>query len=145
MTFKSFLILAVVCWISHTTFAQSEVYGMTIITEEVSNEITTMVKSQSVTTIKSIKPKKQLLMKADLYPNPSNLGNVRLSVENLPDEPVFIQIFNDSHELIQEGVINGRLGASVEHTLKFPDSSGNYSIKLSDSDKILQNLELRIL
>lgn len=145
MTLKPFLTLALICWISHTTFAQSEIYGMTIITEEVSNEITTMVNSTSVITTETIKPTKKLLLKADLYPNPSNLGNVRLLIENLPNEPVFIQIFNDDNELIKEGVINGGYGASIEHTLKFPDTSGNYSIKLSDSDKILQNLELRIL
>ena len=112
---------------------------------EVTKEITEITTSEKKVTTHKIQQEKPLELKAEIWPNPSNLGKVRLSVENLPNAPLFIQIFNDRDELIQEGVINGSYGASLHHTRSLPDTSGTYSIKLSDTNKVIQNLELEIL
>ena len=147
MTSKILLTLTFLGFLNCLALAQSSTLGMTVVTEEVSNEMTEIIKSEKkVTTRKFQKqPPKPLTLKADVWPNPSNLGKVRLSIENLPAEPLFIQIFNEREELIQEGVINGTLGASLQHTLELPSSSGTYSIKLSDDEKIVKDLELEIL
>ena len=141
--FLQTFILLLMC--SVYSFAQNSTIGMTVVTEEVTKEITEIVKSEKKVTTRKFSPKKQLVLQANIWPNPSNLGKVRLSVENLPEEPLFIQIFNDKDELIQEGVINGSYGASLNHTLNLPDTSGTYSIKLSDTNKIIKNLDLEIL
>lgn len=126
-------------------FSQSSTSDLLLVTEEISKEITNVVTEQKTTTTRIMEPKKDLMLKASLWPNPSNIGKVRLSVENLPSNPLFIQIFNEELELIQEGIINGSAGASLHHTLSLPDTSGTYSIKLSDENKIITDLELEIL
>jgi len=120
---------------------QNSSVGLTIVSEE----ITEIVTSEKKIITRTKQPAKKLNLRAAIWPNPSNLGKVRLSVENLPEEPVFIQIFNDKLELIQEGVINGTKGSSLHHTLSLPDASGTYSIKLSDANRIIKDLELEIL
>lgn len=127
------------------TYGQSSSGDLTIVSEEITKEITEIVTSEKKITTRKLEPTKKMLLKASLWPNPSNIGKVRLSVENLPKEPLFIQIFNDKSELIQEGVIQGSEGSSLNHTLSLPDASGKYSIKLSDANSILKDLALEIL
>ncbi|MEM6319185.1 MAG: hypothetical protein AAF960_16040 [Bacteroidota bacterium] len=118
---------------------------MTIVTEELNQEITKIIKTDKKLTREEILPTAPLTLKASVFPNPSNLGKVRLSLEHLPEEPLFIQIFNQDDELIQEGVIRGTLGSSLNHTLSLPNASGTYKITLSDTQKILKDMELEIL
>ena len=99
---------------------------------------------KKVTTL-IIEPKNTSKFKADIWPNPSNLGKVRLSLENLPKGPLFIQVFNDQAELIQEKIIDGAERNSLHHTLSLPDTSGTYSVKLSDNNRIIKDLILEIL
>lgn len=127
------------------SFAQTSTAGISVVTEEVTKEITEVINSEKTVMPKAVSPKRQLELQAKIWPNPSNLGKVRLSVENLPEEPLFIQIFNDKDELIQEGTINGPRGARLNHTLNLPNRSGTYSIKLSDTYKVIKDLDLEIL
>ena len=145
MTSKYLHLVVLLLMCSVYSYAQTSTVGMTVVTEEVTKEISEIIKSEKKVTTRTINPKKQQALKAEIWPNPSNLGKVRLSVENLPEEPLFIQIFNDQDELIQEGVINGSQGASLNHTLNLPDTSGTYTIKLSDTKKIIKQLNLEIL
>jgi len=138
--FSQTFILLLMC--SVYSFAQTSTVGMTVVTEEVTKEI---IKSEKKIITRKVSPKKQGSLQANIWPNPSNMGKVQLSVENLPEEPLFIQIFNDKDELIQEGVINGTSGASLNHTLNLPDSSGTYTIKLSNNIKDIKDLNLEIL
>ena len=146
MTHRRLFTLMMTLLATGCLFGQASTRGMTIVTEEINKEITKIVTSETKKTTRTIeKAPEELILKAEVWPNPSNLGKVRLSLENLPETPLFIQIFNDEEELIQEGVINGTLGASLQHTLTLPDTSGTYSIKLSDPQKIIKDLELQIL
>lgn len=145
MTSKFFHSIILVLMFSVCSNAQTSTAAISIVTEEVSKEITEIVKSEKKVTTKTIRPIVKKGLQATIWPNPSNLGKVRLSVENLPEEPLFIQIFNGKDELIQEGVISGSQGASLNHTLTLPDTSGNYSIKLSDTYKVIKQLDLEIL
>ena len=125
--------------------AQSNTIGMTVVTEKVTKEIREITVAENLLVDQKSNKDKYSAFKAEVWPNPSNLGKVRLSVKSLPGDPLFIQIFNHKEELVQEGVIQGDLGADLEHTLKLPDLPGNYSIKLSNMDKVLKALALEIL
>ena len=131
-------------WIN-ITITQSNTIGMTVVTEKVTKEITKITAAENLVVDQKSNTDKYSAFKAEVWPNPSNLGKVRLSVKSLPGDPLFIQIFNHKEELVQEGVIQGALGVDLEHTLKLPDLPGNYSIKLSNTDKILKDLALEIL
>ena len=127
-------------FLSYTTFtiAQSNAIGMAIVTKEITA-------ADNLLFVQANEEDKPATFKAEIWPNPSNLGKVRLSVENLPSDPLYIQIFNHKEELVQEGIIQGILGEKLEHTLTLPDVSGHYSIKLSNTHKLLKNLSLEIL
>ncbi len=127
------------------TIAQSNTIAMTVVTEKVTKEIKEITTAENLSGTEQINTEKYNEFQAEVWPNPSNLGKVRLSVKNLPGDPLFIQIFNHKEELIQEGVIQGALGADLDHILKLPDLPGNYSIKLSNTDKLLKDLALEIL
>lgn len=136
--FKSFYVFFFFFSYATFTIAQSNAIGMATLTKEIiaSNNL-------SPTPIEAVE--KPAAFKAKIWPNPSNLGKVRLSVENLPSAPLYIQIFNHKEELIQEGIIQGVLGKNLEQTLTLPDDSGHYSIKLSNTHKLLKDLSLEIL
>ncbi len=123
------------------SFGQNSKVDLTVVTEAMSKEISKIVATQKKITTNT----KELTLEASIWPNPSNIGKVRLSVENLPKGPLFIQIFNGESELIQEGEINGPKGASLHHILNLPDTTGSYSIVLSDYSKIIKDLDLEIL
>lgn len=127
------------------SYGQNSLVDLSIITEEISKEITEIVTTKKKISTKSTELPAPLVLKASVWPNPSNIGKVRLSIENLPEAPLFIQIFNYKSELIQEGTIDGPRGASLHHILNLPDTSGRYSIKLSDENKIIKDLKLEIL
>ncbi|MFK7979978.1 MAG: hypothetical protein AB8G86_08355, partial [Saprospiraceae bacterium] len=111
---------------------------------KVTKEITKITAAENTLAIEQ--PATVTTLEASIWPNPSNLGKVRLSLENLPGDPLFIQVFNDKEELVQEGLIQGALGTKLEHTLDLPNvTSGNYSIKLSNTQKLLKDLSLEIL
>lgn len=124
------------------SFGQNSTIDLAFVTEEISKEVVTTEKKLNGETRKALTG---LKLKATLWPNPSNIGKVRLSVENLPKQPLFIHIFNDKSELIQEGEIKGPEGTSLHQILILPDTSGTYSIKLSDASKIIKDLKLEIL
>ncbi len=144
-TLKHFYAFFFVLSCTNCIMAQSSTIGMTVVTEKVTKEITAISANENLIVDPKNDPDKYSAFKAEVWPNPSNLGKVRLSVKSLPGDPLFIQIFNHKAELVQEGVIKGALGADLEHTLKLPDLPGNYSIKLSNKDKILKDLALEIL
>jgi len=102
-------------FISYATFtiAQSNAIGIAVLTKEVTA-------SNNLLLVPAEKVDKPSAFKAKIWPNPSNLGKVRLSVENLPSDPLYIQIFNHKEELVQEGIIQGNLGQNLEHTLTLP-------------------------
>jgi len=126
--------------------AQSNTLGMTVVTEQVTKEIEKITAAEKLLIIEQNTPNQYPTFKAEIWPNPSNLGKVRLSMENLPSDPLFIQVFNDKEELVQEGMIQGDSGDKLEHTLDLPDvAAGNYSVKLSNTQKLLKDLNLEIL
>ncbi len=135
------LILCLLLFCQIGLFAQNSVNDLKVINQEISSVNTT---EKKVTTL-IIEPENASKFKADIWPNPSNIGKVRLSLENLPKGPLFIQVFNDQAELIQEKIIDGTERNSLNHTLSLPDTSGTYSVKLSDNNRIIKDLILEIL
>ena len=144
-TLKSFYIFCFFLSYITFTFAQSNAIGMAIVTEKITKETSEITATDKLLYTPTNEVANNSLFKAEVWPNPSNLGKVRLSVENLPSVPLHIQIFNHKEELIQEGVIQGTIGEKLEHTLILPDNSGHYSIKLSNTHKFLKDLSLEIL
>ena len=141
MTSKYTLTFYLVIFSYLISYGQNSVVDLKIVTEEITEIVTT----KKTIAVKNTKLSAPLGLKASIWPNPSNIGKVRLSVENLPEAPLLIQIFNYKSELIQEGIIDGPRGASLHHILSLPDTSGRYSIILSDDNKILKDLNLEIL
>lgn len=145
-TLKTLNFLLLFLGATNLLMAQSNTLGMTVVSEKVTKEINKMTAAENTLIIEQPTTATYNTFEATIWPNPSNLGKVRLSIENLPGDPLFIQVFNDKEELVQEGVIQGALGAKLEHTLNLPNvASGNYSIKLSNTHKLLKDLSLEIL
>ena len=141
MILKHLLIIYLLFFCPFVFFAQDSMDDLVSITSEIT-QITAIEKKK---TTHIIEPTNPSTLKATIWPNPSNIGKVRLSIENLPKGLLFIQVFNNQSELIQERTINGEEGTSLNHILSLPDTSGTYSIKLSDTNKIIEDLELEIL
>jgi len=145
-TLKKLNFLLLFLGITNLLLAQSNTLDMTVVSGKVTNEIEEITAAENSLIIDQSTTATYGTFEATIWPNPSNLGKVRLSIENLPSDPLFIQVFNHKEELVQEGVIQGTMGAKLEHTLELPNvASGNYSIKLSNAHKLLKDLNLEIL
>lgn len=145
-TLKKLNFLLLFLGTTNLLMAQSNTLGMTVVSGKVTKEIKKITTAENSLILDQPTTASHDTFEATIWPNPSNLGKVRLSIENLPGDPLFIQIFNHQEELVQEGVIQGVMGAKLEHTLELPNvASGNYSIKLSNTQKVLKDLNLEIL
>jgi len=145
-TLKSLNFLLFFLGYTSLLLAQSNAISMTALREHLAKETSEITAAENAPIFEENPTNKYPIFKAEIWPNPSNIGKVRLSIENLLDDLLYIQVFNDKEELVQEGVIRGNLGTKLEHTLNLPNAAaGNYSIKLSNTQKLLKDLNLEIL